>query len=247
MSPDAFVQLSIMAAYYIMYGRLVNSYESVQTKAFLHGRTEVARSSTAEAAHFLHTWVNETDSTKVTKIKALRAAVRAHSHMTGEASRGMGCDRYLFALKCIFHKQNPGAPLPELFIDPSYQILNNSILSTSNCGNPSLRFFGFGPVVDSGFGIGYIIKDDAIQYMITSKHRQTTRFKHALEKYLEDIQDCLIELEIAASRQGYAASKLNCERQPSVEEPHYDFFGTEDFTISSDDSLSPVGRALRIT
>lgn len=38
------------------------------------------------------------------------------------------------------------------------RIINHSTISTSNCGNPSLRLFGFAPVVDDGFGIGYIIK-----------------------------------------------------------------------------------------
>lgn len=50
------------------------------------------------------------------------------------------------------------AKLPALFLDPGYSTLGHSTLSTSNCGNPSLRLFGFGAVVDDGFGIGYIIK-----------------------------------------------------------------------------------------
>ncbi len=53
-------------------------------------------------------------------------------------------------------------PLPEIFSDPGWQSLNTSILSTSNCGNPALRLFGFGPVAADGYGIGYIIKDDGI-------------------------------------------------------------------------------------
>ena len=41
MSPDAFVQIAILAAYYKMYGSIVNTYESVLTKSFKLGRTEV--------------------------------------------------------------------------------------------------------------------------------------------------------------------------------------------------------------
>jgi len=48
--------------------------------------------------------------------------------------------------------------IPELFKDPGYAQLGHSTLSTSNCGNVSLRLFGFGPVVGDGLGIGYIIK-----------------------------------------------------------------------------------------
>jgi carnitine O-acetyltransferase len=52
--------------------------------------------------------------------------------------------------------------LPRIFTDPGWSLLNTSILSTSNCGNPALRLFGFGPVAADGYGIGYIIKEDGI-------------------------------------------------------------------------------------
>lgn len=50
------------------------------------------------------------------------------------------------------------ARIPQLFKDPGYAQLGHSTLSTSNCGDPSLAYFGFGPVVSDGLGIGYIIK-----------------------------------------------------------------------------------------
>merc|ERR1712085_139449 len=77
--------------------------------------------------------------------------------------------------------------VPEFYSSTAYKKLNNTILSTSNCGNPSLRLFGFGPVVHDGFGIGYIIRDSGIQYSISSKHRQTERFAHTLKQTLIDM------------------------------------------------------------
>ncbi|WPK26811.1 hypothetical protein PUMCH_004172 [Australozyma saopauloensis] len=77
--------------------------------------------------------------------------------------------------------------LPEIFADNGWDKLNNTIISTSNCGNPSLRLFGFGPVSPNGFGIGYIIKDDSISICAASKHRQTDRFLLTLESYLIEI------------------------------------------------------------
>lgn len=44
--------------------------------------------------------------------------------------------------------------VPEIFTDPAYNLLGTSVLSTSNCGNPALRLFGFGPVTPEGYGIG---------------------------------------------------------------------------------------------
>ena len=58
------------------------------------------------------------------------------------------------------------------------------LLSTSNCGNPALRMFGFGPVQREGFGVGYIIKDDNVQFCVTSYNRQTARFINSLEDTL---------------------------------------------------------------
>jgi carnitine O-acetyltransferase len=81
--------------------------------------------------------------------------------------------------------------MPALFMDAGWEKINNTILSTSNCGNPSLRHFGFGPVSGDGFGIGYIIKDDSISICASSKHRQTKRFVDSLESYLLEIRKLL--------------------------------------------------------
>jgi len=89
--------------------------------------------------------------------------------------------RHLYALYCLLQREltgekldvNPDDPppspsnwpprqLPGIFTDPGYSLLSTSIISTSNCGNPALRLFGFGPVAADGYGIGYIIKDDGI-------------------------------------------------------------------------------------
>lgn len=90
-------------------------------------------------------------------------------------------------------------PLPEIFSDPGWQSLNTSILSTSNCGNPALRLFGFGPVAADGYGIGYIIKDDGISVCASSKHLQTRRFLDTLQGVLFDIQRILIQLHLSAN------------------------------------------------
>ena len=50
------------------------------------------------------------------------------------------------------------ARILEQLRDPGYAQLGHSTISTSNCGDPSLAYFGFGPVVSDGLGIGYIIK-----------------------------------------------------------------------------------------
>ncbi|EIW63599.1 acyltransferase ChoActase/COT/CPT [Trametes versicolor FP-101664 SS1] len=91
-------------------------------------------------------------------------------------------------------------PLPAIFNDNGWHILNRSILSTSNCGNPALRLFGFGPVAADGFGIGYIIKDEGISVCASSKHLQTRRFLDTLKGYLHDMQRMLIQLHLSANQ-----------------------------------------------
>lgn len=85
----------------------------------------------------------------------------------------------------------PLPSMPAIFNDSGWDKINNTILSTSNCGNPSLRHFGFGPTSGDGFGIGYIIKEDSISICASSKHRQTARLMDTLESYLLEIRKLL--------------------------------------------------------
>jgi hypothetical protein len=188
MSPDSFVQMAIAVAYHQMYGKVVCQYEPVLTKQFLHGRTEAMRSSTPKAATFCELWCSRTAS-KEQKLEALREATAAHSALVKECAAGKGSERHLFALRSLAEKYN--LDVPAFFSSPAWTTLNHTILSTSNCGNPSLRLFGFGPVVPDGFGIGYIIKDSAIHFTISSKSRQTLRFKNVLHKILLEVKHTL--------------------------------------------------------
>ena len=88
-------------------------------------------------------------------------------------------------------KHQVSQQMPALFSDAGWDKINNTIISTSNCGNPSLRQFGFGPSSGDGFGIGYIIKDDSVSICASSKHRQTKRYIDALEAYFLEIRRLL--------------------------------------------------------
>lgn len=193
-SPDAFVQLALSAAYFSLYGQAVCQYEPVQTKMFHHGRTEAARTMTAEAARFCRTWAS--DSGDDAKEGALRAALCSIGALHRLASQGKGVDRHLFALFKLWERGAPaGAPPPPLFGDKAWSVLNKTILSTSNCGNPALRLFGFGPVVENGYGVGYIIKDYRLSFCASSKHRQTARLLKTLETTLLGMRDVLTRVQ----------------------------------------------------
>lgn len=88
----------------------------------------------------------------------------------------MEFNRHLYAMYCLVQRQLQNkqetqsasfiTKMPSIYTDPGWALLGTSILSTSNCGNPALRLFGFGPVAADGYGIGYIIKEDGISVYV---------------------------------------------------------------------------------
>lgn len=218
-SPDAFVQMAFQAAYFGLYGRTECIYEAAMTKAFLHGRTEAIRTVQPLSVEFTKVFYSEASNEE--KVNALRKACEGHVALTKECSQGLGQDRHLYALYCLHQRQHDGdlnlrpedpvpdgdviedevptPPLPSIFADPGWSLLSTSILSTSNCGNPALRLFGFGPVAADGYGIGYIIKENGISVVAASKHLQTRRFLDTLQSYLLEIQRVLVQLYLSAN------------------------------------------------
>lgn len=202
-SPDAFVQMAFQAAYFTLYGRCETTYEPAMTKAFLHGRTEAIRTVQPACLDFVKAFANP-EMTSQDKIEKLRKACEAHTKLSKACASGHGFDRHLYGLKCITQEliksgKYKESQMPALFLDQGYQTINHTVLSTSNCGNPALRLFGFGPVAPDGFGLGYIIKDDAITVCAASKHLQTKRFLTTLEWYLRVMKKILIENYRAAN------------------------------------------------
>lgn len=111
--------------------------------------------------------------------------------------------------------------IPALFSDAGWERSNTTILSTSNCGNPSLRHFGFGPVSADGFGIGYIIKEDSISVCASSKHRQTRRFMDGLESYLNEIRKLLKQVRTKDTAAGKTTRAREVEDKVSRNGRHW--------------------------
>lgn len=197
-SPDAFVQMAFQATYYTLYGYMAPTYEPAMTKTFLRGRTETIRTVQPETFEFVTTWSNKEKPVQE-RLQSLRVACESHATLSKQCAAGHGFDRHLYALQALFEKQHPGESLPEFFQDEGYKKLNHVVLSTSNCGNPALRIFGFGPVVQDGFGLGYIIHDNKLTICASSKHLQTERFLKSLQRYFADVQEAVISVHKAAN------------------------------------------------
>ncbi|ORE07198.1 acyltransferase ChoActase/COT/CPT [Rhizopus microsporus var. microsporus] len=243
MSPDAFVQMAFQAAYYGLYGKCECTYEPAMTKTFYHGRTEAIRSVSDASVDFVTTYYSKTAPDQE-KLNKLRQALKYHTKLTKECSMGLGQDRHLYALECVWDRLHKDEKKPKLFTDKGWKVLNHTVISTSNCGNPALRLFGFGPVVADGFGIGYIIKEDGIAFVASSKHRQTQRFLDTLKGYLLDIQKLLLN-------EKYPSGISSRQRVLELEETEelnggYSYFDNGNHSSGSESSINrkKIGKRL---
>eukprot|EP01114_Cavostelium_apophysatum_P017198 TRINITY_DN5051_c0_g1_i1.p1 TRINITY_DN5051_c0_g1~~TRINITY_DN5051_c0_g1_i1.p1 ORF type:complete len:602 (-),score=148.21 TRINITY_DN5051_c0_g1_i1:37-1842(-) len=191
-SPDGCVQMAYQLAYFKLYKSFGSTYESAQTRQFYHGRTECIRSTTPEAALFVRTFSSAT-ATPEEKVSALRTAITQHIKIATDCTNGQGIDRLLTGLYWMakYRQQSLGGhiyKIPALYTNKAYGLMKTDMMSTSNCGNAALSLFGFGPVVPKGLGLGYIIKNESINVVITSFIGEEKRYAQALEESLMDIK-----------------------------------------------------------
>lgn len=187
-SPDAFVQMAYQLAYFQLHRRISSTYESANTKGFLHGRTETIRTVSPASEAFCRRF----DLEKPAESRdLLMAAVKQHVQHSRDCKNGMGVDRHLFGLRNLAkHQQQRIANyrIPSLFSDKGYQALTSNVLSTSNCGGDAMQLFGFGPVHPGGLGIGYMIQPNAINISVSSFRNEAEDFAEAVEKALVDME-----------------------------------------------------------
>ncbi|CAG4948902.1 unnamed protein product [Colias eurytheme] len=189
-SPDCIMQLGFQAAYHLLHGKYVGTYESCSTSAFKHGRTETMRPCTDKTKAFCDN-LHSNKSSKQDLRTLMAECSSYHTQLVKEAAMGQGFDRHLFALMKIAEDNN--MPRPELYDSYEYKYLNKSILSTSTLSSPNVLAGGFGPVAKEGFGIGYSAFADKLGAAIASykSHNDSTQFVQALQKSFEDITEVL--------------------------------------------------------
>ncbi|KFV66414.1 Carnitine O-palmitoyltransferase 1, liver isoform, partial [Dryobates pubescens] len=172
-SPDAFVQLALQLAHYRDMGKFSLTYEASMTRLFREGRTETVRSCTVESTRFVRAMEDPVESNE-TKLKLFHLAAAKHQHLYRLAMTGAGIDRHLFCLYVVSKYLAVDSPfLKEVLSEPWR-------LSTSQTPqqyidlkkNPEMLACGggFGPVVDDGYGVSYIILgDNSFQFHVSSK------------------------------------------------------------------------------
>lgn len=193
----------IQLAYYKMFGTSRPTYESAQTRKFQRGRTETARTVTTESVAFVKT-MEDPYASNDSKISAFRSALKTQGAYMADAVNGHGVDRHMFGLKnCV----QTGEEKPELFTQPINAYSSHWYLSTSQLSSEHFDGYGWGQVVNDGFGCAYMIKGNALQFNVASVKdlevhgkqyvNGTHHFKHCLEEAANDLRD-LMNTETAA-------------------------------------------------
>jgi carnitine O-acetyltransferase len=129
-SPDAFAQVAMQLAYYRHTGAPCGTYESINTRGFLHGRTEVARSASVDALAFSRAMSGGGDD--ASKLELLRAAANAHVKYLGVAGKAEGCDRLLFGLKMMMDEDELASEDAAMYADPVFAESGTWKMSTSH-------------------------------------------------------------------------------------------------------------------
>jgi len=179
-SPDSFIQIAFQLAQMKTFGKVSNTYEAVMTKQFLHGRTEAMRPVTPESIAF----ANEPTSDN------FRKAMAKHIERISECKNGYGIDRHLFGLKKMHEENFPGDDLPEIFYSPSYREICRNFFSTSTSNPKGLLHAGYGPVIEDGYGLRYLIYGDELHFVLSSKVHNSGN----LLKLKSNLEESLIEI-----------------------------------------------------
>ncbi|KAJ2692865.1 Carnitine O-acetyltransferase mitochondrial, partial [Coemansia spiralis] len=185
-SPDAFVQMAMQLAYYRQFRQFPPTYESASTKAFARGRTETSRSVSEHSAAWCRAMVDDPAATSLhDKAEILRRAITQQSQVTAHCAKGSGIDRHLLGLE---YALLPGEPVPAIFLDPVFIASRHWKLSTSQISDPILDAYGWGEVVDDGFGIAYRIENDALHFTVVSQRLGAGRLCQYLSDALMDMR-----------------------------------------------------------
>lgn len=206
-SPDAFLQMVLQLAYYRDAGEFTQTYEASMTRLYKHGRTETVRVVTDASKAFILALVEGESKSKC--IQKFKLACDKHQDLYRKAMSGKGVDRHLFTLYCVsvgmgieskFLKDALGRPWK---LSTSQQPQQQTSLGTDFVNAAKEKGMtmndiyspggGFGPVVDDGYGVSYMITgENQVCFHISSKKASpstnSSRFARHLCQSFKDLK-----------------------------------------------------------
>ena len=169
-SPDAFFHMALQIAQYRTFGILRSVYEPVAVRVFHEGRTECARATSMEKLKLV-TALEAGEKNNEVLYFLMKKAGAAHSNRIIECRKGLGVERHMFGLEQMFYLNGANlglTELPEVFNDIGYLTMRHDFISTSGMAYDNVKYRIFGPVVEGGYGLAYILLDKSISINISS-------------------------------------------------------------------------------
>ncbi|XP_035736541.1 choline O-acetyltransferase-like isoform X3 [Vespa mandarinia] len=215
-SPDVYIQLALQLTYFRLHGKLVATYESAGIRRFALGRVDVIRAASPEALAWAKAMCQgdpESQSTNqlnniqdegskrvqftiysADRIKELfDLAVQRQTKEMNDNITGRGIDNHMMGLRYV--AKEAGEPIPDIFTDEAYKIVNHFALSTSQVTTKTHAFVGYGPVVPDGYGCCYNMQKNKFIFQISAFHSDgqtnSLRFAQTLEQALRDMATML--------------------------------------------------------
>ena len=192
-SPDSFIQCVLQLSFYRDQSRFTSTYETGTTRAFHHGRTETIRSLTSESRE-LCLAMEDRSSTDAKRYALLRKALKSHSNYLRKSCQGMGIDRHLLGLRMTAAGNN--IPMPSIFTDSSYTLMNTFELSTSSMAVTHYEdYLGFGAPSPTSYGCCYCMTSDCLKMVISGNslctEKNVNRFHNHIEQAMIDLVQVL--------------------------------------------------------
>ncbi|QGH68980.1 choline/carnitine O-acyltransferase [Pseudactinotalea sp. HY158] len=159
-SHDGAMQWIMLVAQRATWGRVRSTYEAVDMREYLAGRTECLRPNTPEAVALAGALLDG-DATP----EQLEAARGAHSALVKACKSGNGIDRHLFGLRAMASRLGL---TPRIFADDGYRLLTTDVLSTTSIGGRGeIVRLAFAPTADGGVGVNYTADPGAYEFCLT--------------------------------------------------------------------------------
>ncbi|XP_039301772.1 choline O-acetyltransferase isoform X2 [Solenopsis invicta] len=204
-SPDAYIQLALQLTYFRLHGRLVATYESAGIRRFALGRVDCIRAASPEALAWAkamcqgdpHGQMNQPSNNtldgspkRAERIKELfDLAVQRQTKEMNDNIHGQGIDNHLMGLR--YAAKEAGEPIPDIFTDEAYAIINHFALSTSQVTTKNDVIIGYGPVVPDGYGCAYNVRKNGFIFSVSAFHSDgrtnAMQFAQTLEQSLRDM------------------------------------------------------------
>ncbi|XP_053995714.1 choline O-acetyltransferase isoform X2 [Hylaeus anthracinus] len=204
-SPDVYVQLALQLTYFRLHGNVVATYESAGIRRFALGRVDCIRAASPEALAWAKAMCQGDPETQAAnqqnnvpdegtkrqeRIKELfDLAVQRQTKEMNDNITGQGIDNHLMGLR--YAAKEAGEPVPEIFADEAYAIINHFALSTSQVTTKNDAIVGYGPVEPDGYGCAYNIRSNGFIFSVSAFHSDgrtnAMRFAQTLEQSLRDM------------------------------------------------------------